>query len=142
MDAPPAKKPTILITGRSKMAMASIAAQMASAGQSMNGGDAQPLPAGGRVIANKGQAMPKGAQRAIQGTRAERKAQAKAAGHDLMALGRDDGKERIIVAHLQPRWLRKAVETLMDKGAEIDEAWIDRLRAKGPAAALLDAEVY
>lgn len=137
-----APKPTILTTARSKLAMASIAAQMASAGQSMNGGDAQPLPSGGRVIANKGQAMPKGAQRAIQGTRAGRKAQAKAAGHDLMALGMDDGRERVVVSHLQPRWLRKAVETLMDKGATVDEDWIDRLRAKGPAAALLDAEVY
>lgn len=94
------------------------------------------------VIANKGQAMPKGARRTVEGSRADRKAQAKAAAAALMDLGMDDGRERLVVAHLQPRWLRAAVEALMDKGAVIDDEWVERLRAGGPDAARTAVEVY
>lgn len=110
----------------SSLTAATVVAMMAAAA-------AQP-----RVIENRGQALPKGARIASQANRRERMAKTRAAAQELVGIS----NQTVVVAHLHPRWLRRAVEGLMDKGAEIDMAWVERLKADGPEAAKLAVEVY
>lgn len=111
----------------SALTKASVLAMMAAA--------ATPGP---RVIENRGQAMPKGALKAAQGSRQDRRASTKAAAQELVGMS----NQTLVVAHLHPRWLREAVEALMDKGALIDMAWVESLKAGGPEAAKLAVSVY
>jgi len=108
------------------LSSASVAAMLAEAA-------AQP-----RVIHNDGQAMPKGALQAAKGSRRDRRDKTKAAAQELVAVS----NATVVVAHLHPRWLRQAVEGLMDKGAEIDMAWVEQLRALGPQGAATAVHVY
>lgn len=110
----------------SSLTAATVVAMMAAAA-------AQP-----RVIENRGQALPKGARIASQANRRDRHKMKHEAALELM----DMSRKTVVVAHLHPRWLRRAVEGLMDKGAEIDMARVERLKADGPEAAKLAVEVY
>lgn len=94
---------------------ASIAAMLAAA---------QPGP---RVIENRGQALPKGALKAAQGSRTDRRASAKAAAAELVGMS----NQTLVVAHLHPRWLRELVNAAMDAGQAVTMADVDRWRAQG-----------
>lgn len=91
-----------------------------------------PAGPGPNVIENRGQAMPKGARRAIE-DRAHAKAVSRAAAQELIGIS----NQTLVVAHLHPRWLRKAVEDMMDTGANVTLADVQTLRDLGPAALLL-----
>lgn len=91
-----------------------------------------------RVIENRGQALPKGALKAAQGSRQDRRASTKAAAQELVSMS----NQTLVVAHLHPRWLRQAVNALMDKGAHIDMAWVEQLKALGPEGAATAVQVY
>lgn len=92
------------------------------------------------VIENRGQAMPEDARRAVMGpdARRDRKDRKKTAAQELVRMS----NETLVVAHLQPRWLRQAVLDMMDAGAVITHAAVDHLRAQGPEAARMVVEAY
>lgn len=96
---------------------------------------ARPQPG---VIENRGQAMPKGALKAAQGSRQDRRKSTKAAAQELVGMS----NQTLVVSHLHPRWLRDAVNGLMDKGANVDWAWVETLKSGGPEAAKLAVEIY
>lgn len=81
-----------------------------------------------RVIENNGQAMPKGAQRAIRDARSTGKDHSRKAAEELVRIS----NQTLVVAHLHPRWLRQMVERAMDLGAEVTLADVDAMRAAGP----------
>lgn len=83
---------------------------------------------GPRVIENRGQALPKGAMKAASGGRRERKDRDRAAAMDLQRIS----NQTLVVAHLHPRWLRRAVEEAMDLGAVVTHRDVDAIRAADP----------
>jgi hypothetical protein len=80
-----------------------------------------------QVIENRGQAMPKGAARAVRPPRAHRRASAAAASRELMGVQQG----HIILGHIHPRWLRAEVEAKLDAGEDVDMTWIAERRARG-----------
>lgn len=100
------------------LAAGSIAAMLAAAGRNI-------AP---QVIENRGQAMPKGAQRAVQTSRPERHRMKKEAALELM----DMSRKTLVVAHLHPRWLRRCVEELMGMGAVLTAQDVEDLRNHKP----------
>lgn len=59
----------------------------------------------------------------------QRRAQiAKADHNDLVVTS----QRQIVLGHIHPRWLRKAVETMLDYGQDVTQADIDAMRAEGP----------
>jgi hypothetical protein len=82
---------------------------------------------GSRVVENRGQAMPKGAQRAISGSRGERKAKTRAAANELAVIS----QKTLDVSHLHPRWLRELVLRALGAGQEVTQEDVGRWRAQG-----------
>jgi len=80
-----------------------------------------------QVIENRGQAMPKAAARLAAGSRAGRKARARAAGLELMQAQ----QLTLDVSRLHPRWLRAAVQELMAAGLDVTPGLIGDFRRMG-----------
>jgi hypothetical protein len=83
---------------------------------------------GAKVIENRGQAMPKGAQRAVRGSRHDARTRAKGATAELV--GASQGQ--IVLGHIHPRWLRAEVTELLDLGLYVDLAIMGSMRDEGP----------
>jgi hypothetical protein len=96
------------------------------------------MAATSRMIENRGQAMPKGAQRAIRDSREDRKASKRAAAAELVRIS----NQTLVVSHLHPRWLRECVSDMMAAGANIDMASVDMLRDAGPEGARMIVGAY
>lgn len=92
------------------------------------------------VIENRGQAMPEDARRAVMGpdARRDRKDRKRDAALELVRMS----NETLVVAHLHPRWLRQAVDDMMDAGANVTHGIVNHLREQGPEAARATVEAF
>lgn len=117
-------------------AYAARAALAASVAAHLTAQEPNQLP--GRVVENRGQAMPKGARRAVQASRTDRHRMKREAALELM----DMSRRTLVVTHLHPRWLRECVSDMMAAGANIDMTAVDMLREAGPEGARMVVEAY
>lgn len=92
---------------------------IAGAAAAMGGGPSM------EIIANRGQAMPKGALDAVRGSRSDRRRELRMVTRELV------GVQGIVLGHIHPRWLRAEVEAKLDAGEDVDEAWLIARRARG-----------